>query len=206
MQTTGFNPVQTPPRHVSACVQALPSLQALPSATGGSEQKPDDGSHTPAAWHWSLAPQTTWAPGWQAPPPHVSPTVQAFPSVQALVLLVKTHPAAGVHVSVVHGLWSLQSSVPVPGWHVPPPQMSPTVHVLPSEHAFVLFVKTQPLAGLQVSVVQTLLSLQVLAVPRHTPQEHVSLIVQALLSVQALPLARFVQLLVSVCFRLSKDV
>ena len=59
-----------------------------------------------------------------------------------------------------------------------------------------LYVKTQPVAGLQVSVVQTLLSLQVLAVPRHTPQEHVSLIVQALLSVQALPLARFVQLLV----------
>src|SRR2546425_1172573 len=38
MQTTGFEPVQTPAWQVSVCVQALPSLQAVPSAAGGFEQ------------------------------------------------------------------------------------------------------------------------------------------------------------------------
>jgi hypothetical protein len=65
--------------------------------------------------------------------------VQAFPSSQALVLFVKTQPASSVQVSVVQGLLSLQIR-PTPGWQVPPPQVSPVVHGLPSSHAFVLFV------------------------------------------------------------------
>jgi hypothetical protein len=35
--------------------------------------------------------------------------VQAFPSSQAFVLLVKTQPVDGLHVSVVHTLLSLQT-------------------------------------------------------------------------------------------------
>jgi hypothetical protein len=36
---------------VSVCVQALPSLQAEPSAFAGFEQVPVAGSQTPATWH-----------------------------------------------------------------------------------------------------------------------------------------------------------
>jgi hypothetical protein len=45
----------------------------------------------------------------------MSPVVHASPSLQAIVLLVKTHPVAGAHVSVVQTLLSLQLSVPAPG-------------------------------------------------------------------------------------------
>ena len=48
--TTGFAPVQTPLWQLSLCVQAFPSLQAVPSALLGFEQ-PVAGSHTPATWH-----------------------------------------------------------------------------------------------------------------------------------------------------------
>ena len=53
--------------------------------------------------------------------------------------------------------------------HVPPAQTS-LVQATPSLHGAVLFVKTQPVAGLQVSVVQTLPSLHTSAVPAvHVP-------------------------------------
>ena len=35
VQTTGFAPVQVPLEHVSVCVQALPSSQAVPLLTAG---------------------------------------------------------------------------------------------------------------------------------------------------------------------------
>jgi hypothetical protein len=59
------------------------------------------------------------------------------------------------------------------------------VQPLLSLHESVLFVKTQPVAVLQVSVVQTLLSLQTRVVWLHAPVavSHAS-IVQALLSLQ----------------------
>ena len=40
-----------PATQVSLCVQALPSLHAVPSATGGLEQAPVVGSQIPATWH-----------------------------------------------------------------------------------------------------------------------------------------------------------
>src|SRR5262249_59742698 len=51
VQTTGFAPVQTPASQVSLCVQALPSLQAVPLALSGLEHVPLAGSQTPATWH-----------------------------------------------------------------------------------------------------------------------------------------------------------
>ena len=118
--------------------------------------------------------------------------VQALPSLHGFVLFVKTHPVAGVHVSSVHTLLSLQTSVPVPGWQLPPEHVSPVVQALPSLHGFVLFVKTQPLAGLQVSVVQTLLSLQTTAVPGwQMPPAQASPAVQALLSLHDVPPGAF---------------
>jgi hypothetical protein len=48
----------------------------------------------------------------------------------------------------------------LPAWHV-----SFCVHAFPSSQAFVLLVKTQPVAGLHESVVQTLPSLQTTPAP-----------------------------------------
>jgi len=47
----GLEPVQVPDRHVSVCVQALPSLHAVPFGALGFEQVPVAESHTPATWH-----------------------------------------------------------------------------------------------------------------------------------------------------------
>jgi hypothetical protein len=51
VHVTGFPPAQLPAWHVSLCVQALPSLQALPSGRAGFEQPPFNGLHVPAVWH-----------------------------------------------------------------------------------------------------------------------------------------------------------
>ena len=147
-------PTQVPPEQVSAVVQAFPSSQALVLFVW---------THPAAGLHVSVvqtlpSSQTTGEAPAQLPPPHTSPVVQAFPSSQAFVLLVKAQPVAGLQVSVVHALVSLQITGVAPA-QMPPPHTSPVVQTLPSSHGLVLFVCSQPLAGLQVSVVQALLSL-----------------------------------------------
>jgi hypothetical protein len=47
-QVTGFEPVQTPLRHVSVCVHALLSLQGVNAGAIGFEQVPVAGLHVPA--------------------------------------------------------------------------------------------------------------------------------------------------------------
>jgi hypothetical protein len=59
---TGVPATQAPASHVSPVVQAFPSLQLKPSAFGGFEHAPVDGSHVPASWHASVAAQTTVLP------------------------------------------------------------------------------------------------------------------------------------------------
>jgi hypothetical protein len=66
-QTTGLAPAHAPPWQASVCVQALPSVQAVPSGALGLEQVPFAGLHVPATWHWSLAAQTTGAAPAHAP-------------------------------------------------------------------------------------------------------------------------------------------
>jgi hypothetical protein len=152
---------------------------------------------------------TIGAPGLQSPPPHVSPSVQAFPSLQASVLFVKTQPEAGSQLSSVHTLASSQT-VAGPGWQLPAPHVSPDVQAFPSSQLAVLSVwkhpvagshwssvqtlpslhstavvsvKTQPVAGTQVSAVQTLASSQTTAVPGwQLPPPQVSPVVHALAS------------------------
>jgi hypothetical protein len=51
VQLTGFAPVHTPDWQLSVCVQALPSLQLLPSLFAGLLQAPVAGLHVPALWH-----------------------------------------------------------------------------------------------------------------------------------------------------------
>jgi hypothetical protein len=67
VQVTGTPPVHTPATQVSVWVQALPSLQAVPSAAAGFVQVPLVGSQVPATWHWSSAPHTTGVPLVQTP-------------------------------------------------------------------------------------------------------------------------------------------
>jgi hypothetical protein len=77
-------------------------------------------------------------------------------------------------------LLSLQA-IAVPTWQVPPPQVSPAVQAFPSSQELVLFVKTQPVAGSHVSVVQGLLSSQATGAPgRQAPPLHVSPVVHTL--------------------------
>jgi hypothetical protein len=76
-------PVQFPPWQASAVVQALPSLQVVPSVLFGFEQVPLAGSHVPAIWHWSCAVHVTVVPP-QVPAWQVSPVVQAFPSLHVV--------------------------------------------------------------------------------------------------------------------------
>jgi hypothetical protein len=65
LHVTGLLPVHRPLSQVSVWVQALPSLQGVPSASGGFEQSPVAGLHTPALWHWSGEGQVTGAPSKQ---------------------------------------------------------------------------------------------------------------------------------------------
>jgi hypothetical protein len=100
VHTTGFDPVQTPAWQVSVCVQALPSLQAVPLAAGGLEQTPVEGLQVPATWHWSAAVHTTGFDPMQTPAWQVSVCVQALPSLQAVPLVALDHAVVdvvGVH-------------------------------------------------------------------------------------------------------------
>jgi hypothetical protein len=114
-------------------------------------------------------------------------------SLHGAVLLVFTQPVAGLQVSVVQALLSLQLRL-TPGRHVPLRQESPTVQAFPSLQEAVLLVYAQPVAGAQVSVVQTFPSSQFSAAPpTHVPPLHASLVVQALPSLQGAVLLVCVQ-------------
>jgi len=155
LHTTVAPPWQVPPPQVSPEVQAFPSSQGAVLLLK---------THPVAGLQLSVVQalsslHVTVAPPWQVPPPQVSPEVQAFPSSQGAVLLLKTHPVAGLQLSLVQALSSLHTTV-APPWQVPPPQLSPEVQAFPSSQGAVLSVKTQPVAGSQVSVVQAFPSSQ----------------------------------------------
>ena len=101
--------------------------------------QPESGSQ-PSSVQGLLSSQLSTAPPTQAPPLHVSTVVQAFPSLQAAALFVWTQPVAGMQLSSVHALLSLQLNVPVPAWQLPPEQRSPVVQAFPSLHDAVLLV------------------------------------------------------------------
>lgn len=134
--------------------------------------------HTLPSLQFGATPPTHW------PPEHVSLVVHAFPSLQALVLLVNTQPLAGLQESLVHGLPSLHTGAGPPT-HCPPEHESLVVQALPSLQLPDVGANTQPDAGLQESAVQTLLSLHTsVPAPTHTPLEQKSPVVQALPSLQ----------------------
>jgi hypothetical protein len=81
VHVTGFDPAHIPLSHASVWVQAFPSLQVVPSATGGFEHCPVDGLQVPATWHWSDAVHMTGFDPVQVPLSHVSVCVQALSSL-----------------------------------------------------------------------------------------------------------------------------
>ena len=83
-QTTGSAPVQTPARQESDRVHRSPSSHGIPSASGGSVQMPVLVTHTPGAWHWSIAVHSTGSVPVQAPAKQASDCVQRLPSSQAV--------------------------------------------------------------------------------------------------------------------------
>jgi hypothetical protein len=190
--TTGL-PVQMPPWHASPVVQALPSLHALPSALLGFEQ-PVAGLHVPATWHWSIAAQVTAAPPVQTPAWHVSPAVQALPSLQAVPLALAAYahtPVPGLQTPATWH-WSGAAHATAAPVHTPAWQVSPVVHALPSLQAVPSgwFGFEQPVAGLQTPAAwHWSTATQVTAAPPvQTPAWHVSLVVQTFPSLQAAPL------------------
>jgi hypothetical protein len=176
---------QLPPEHTSPVVQAFPSLHGavLLVKTHPVANVQVSVVHGLLSLHTIPTPLHT-------PPRQTSPIVHGLPSSQGLMLLTWTHPLAGLQLSVVQTLLSLQSSVPVPGWQLPPLQASPVVHALPSSQPAVLSVCTQPVAGLHESSVHGLLSLQfgVPAPGKQLPPPQASPVVHALPSSHALVL------------------
>jgi hypothetical protein len=115
-------------------------------------------------------------------------------SLSPQFLAVLTHPEAATHESVVQALLSSQSVGVVPALQLPLEQVSPVVHALLSLQLAVFGVWMQaPLFGLQVSLVQTLKSLQAFGPPAaHTPPPaHLSATVHSLPSSQGVPTIKF---------------
>ena len=110
-------------------------------------------------------------------PAHAPLALQASPVVQRLLSLQAapgvgafTHPLEPLHESAVHGLLSLQFGG-VPPTQTPPEQVSFVVQALLSLQEFVFGALVQaPPGAMHESLVQTLLSLQVFALPAvHVP-------------------------------------
>src|SRR5437868_5624770 len=137
-----------PALHTSGAVHALPSLHG---AVLFVKTQPLAGSQVSLVQTLPSL-QASGGPPTHAPPEHVSAlhtsgAVHALPSLQGLELVVKTPPLAGGRVSFVQTLPPLQVSGGPPV-HWPAEHVSFVEQALPSLHGLVLFVKTQPLAGL----------------------------------------------------------
>jgi len=101
VHVTGLAPVQVPVWQVSVWVQALPSLQLVPSGCAGFEQMPVEGLQAPIAWQLSMAVHVTGLAPVQVPAWHVSDWVHALPSLQEVPSGcegVEHIPVVGLHV------------------------------------------------------------------------------------------------------------
>jgi hypothetical protein len=128
VHVTGFDPVQTPAVHVSVCVQGLPSLQVVPFGSAGLEHAPDFGSQVPAAWHGSLAVQTTGLDPVQTPAWQVSVCVQGLLSLQAVLFATFDHA-----VVVAEGVqtWQALAGFTVPAGKRAPPMKQSATQLVP---------------------------------------------------------------------------
>jgi hypothetical protein len=196
VQITGLVPVHVPFWHESVCVHALPSLHGVPFAAAGLEQAPVLGLHVPAVWQESLAAQTTRFEPVHTPDSHESFWVQAFPSLQFVPLASVGFEQVPLARSQVPAAWQAPLATQVTGFdpvHTPFSQVSVCVHAFPSLHVVPFAaggVEHAPVAGLQVPATwQVSSAAQVTGSdPVQAPLWHVSLCVQALPSLQVVPL------------------
>ena len=182
-------PLQTPPLQVSPVVQNKPSSQATPllaltQMSFVSLQLSVVQTFASAQLRGLVA---------QIPPLQTSPVVQNRPSLQGLVLGALTQTSLiSLQESFVQTLLSLQILATPP--QVPPPHVSPVVQNRPSSQGTVLLVLTQTsVVSLQVSVVQTLLSLQLRGLVAQIPPLQTSPVVQKRPSSQGFALGAFTQ-------------
>ena len=194
-QGTGVGALEhTPAEHVALPIHALllqlAGTQTAPSLTGVWMHPPLISQESVV--HALLSSHELPVPV-HLPFAHTSPVVQALPSLHEPLLLVFTHPLAGLQVSSVHTLLSVQLAG-LPAWQVPPEQLSPLVHALPSLQLATLLVVVQPSTESHKSFVQGFKSLHTcVAPPTQVPPWHESAVVQALLSSQPALLAACVQ-------------
>src|SRR5438093_388430 len=125
--------VQVPDRHVSAPLHTLPSLHEVPLASAV-RRHPLSGSQVSGV-QGLLSLQLSAVPAVQAPAWHVSPPSHpyALPLEVPLASAVCRQPASGSHVSVVHGLLSLQLRA-APAVQIPDRHVSAPLHTFPSLH------------------------------------------------------------------------
>jgi hypothetical protein len=158
-------PAHTPALQVSFSVQINPSLHVPPWFVGCAWHNPVAALHTPRLHEFVSPLQFTAVPA-QTPALQTSPVVQLFPSVHVCPWLIgwAMHcPFRALHTPSVQGP-SRPSQLTGAPLHVPPPQTSPVVQLLPSLHAFVLFTYTHTPAGHD-SVVHGFPSAQSAAMP-----------------------------------------
>src|SRR5712691_2764191 len=187
MSGSHASPVPSP--SWSACVGfATPgqlsrvSQTPSPSASTSACRHPEAGSQESTV-HVLASLQLRADPDLQRPSTHASFAVQASPSLQGAALSRWTHPLAGLHESSVHGFRSSQLSGPPPA-HAPSLQASDVVQALASSHDPAFAAWTHPVAGLQESSVQGLLSSHSTGDPAQIPPVQTSFAVQALPSSQ----------------------
>jgi hypothetical protein len=166
LQLRAVPAVQVPLWHVSAPLQTLPSVHDVPLATLLAV-------HPVAGLQLSVVQglpslHVSGVPAVQAPLWHVSAPLQRLPSGHAvpLVTLLWVHPVLALQPSVVQAFESLQLSG-VPAVHTPVWQVSSPLQTVASaqDEPLATLVFWQPVAGTQLSVVHTLLSLQLSGVP-----------------------------------------
>ena len=172
LHTIAVPPEQVPPRHASAVVHTLLSvqgaalnvwLQPVPGKQASSVQT------LPSSQAVAVVTATHW------PSLHVEPASKvvslqlAARQTKPFVTLPCAQPVAGSHESFVHLLLSSQLTA-VPGWQTPPRQTSPLVHALPSWQVPKLLSCVHPATRSQPSSVHTLPSSQALWLPgTHLP-------------------------------------
>jgi hypothetical protein len=187
--------VHVPLWQVSSVEHASPSEQAVPLEATGFEHAPVDGSHDPAAWHWSDAVHVTAGPSLHDPLWHVSPVWQRFPSLQLVPFAsggLEHVPVLGLHVPAA---WHWSEAVQLTGLpptQVPDWQVSVWVHAFESLHV-VPFVATglvhAPVLGLHVPAVWHWSDVEHVTglLPTQVPDWQVSVCVHAFESLPGVP-------------------
>jgi hypothetical protein len=174
-------PTQLPPLQVSLVVHALPSLHGalLLAWTHPMEGLQLSSVHTLLSSQFTGSLTHAWLTQ-RSLVVHWSVSAQSAFVLQQLGTAACWHPVGETQESVVQALPSLQLAGG-PATQLPPLQVSLVVQASPSSHGALLLVWTHPVAGLQLSSVQTFPSLQFGAgPPTQLPPLHVSLVVQAL--------------------------